>query len=105
MTKSIKKLEEKKVHSRLGHFLYSLGAIPSALPYNMVGSWLLAFYTLPMKGRLSLIEFMSMALLIIPLVKKYDIVGAGYASVFSVAVTMPVAIIYLRTLLSNYKDE
>lgn len=57
MTKSIKKLEEKKVHSRLGHFLYSLGAVPSALPYNMIGSWLLVFYTLPMQGRLSLVEF------------------------------------------------
>jgi len=57
MTKSTKKLEEKKVHSRLGHFLYSLGAVPSALPYNMIGSWLLVFYTLPMQGRLSLVEF------------------------------------------------
>jgi len=44
-----------KTHSRLGHFLYSLGAVPSALPYNMVGSWLLVFYTL--YAGLSLIEF------------------------------------------------
>lgn len=44
-----------KPHSRLGHFLYSLGAVPSALPYNMLGSWLLIFYTL--YAGLSLIEF------------------------------------------------
>lgn len=55
MTKSIKKLEEDKVHSRLGHLLYSLGAVPSALPYNMIGSWLLVFYTI--EAGLSLIEF------------------------------------------------
>ena len=42
-------------HSRRGHLLYSLGAVPSALPYNMVGSWLLTFYTI--YAGLSLIEF------------------------------------------------
>lgn len=42
-------------HSRRGHFLYSLGAVPSALPYNMVGSWLLTFYTI--YAGLSLIDF------------------------------------------------
>ena len=55
MTRPIKKLEDNKVHSRLGHFLYSLGAVPSALPYNMIGSWLLYFYT--SEAGLSLIEF------------------------------------------------
>nr|MDO8087448.1 MFS transporter [Candidatus Sigynarchaeum springense] len=33
------------VHSRRGHFLYSLGAVPSALPYNMIQSYLVLFYT------------------------------------------------------------
>jgi GPH family glycoside/pentoside/hexuronide:cation symporter len=32
-----------------------LGAVPSALPYNMIGSWLLTFYTI--EAGLSLIEF------------------------------------------------
>ncbi|MBY9003261.1 MAG: MFS transporter [Candidatus Lokiarchaeota archaeon] len=47
--------EKERIHSRLGHFLYSLGAVPSALPYNMIGSWLLTFYT--SYAGLSLIEF------------------------------------------------
>ena len=55
MTKFIKKYEDDRVHSRLGHLLYSLGAVPSALPYNMIGSWLLVFYTI--EAGLSLIEF------------------------------------------------
>ena len=42
-------------HSRRGHLLYSLGAVPSALPYNMVGSWLLTFYTI--YAGLPLIDF------------------------------------------------
>ncbi|MFX0104393.1 MAG: MFS transporter [Candidatus Hodarchaeota archaeon] len=50
-----KKEIDRKVHSRLGHLFYSLGAVPSALPFNMVGTWLLTFYTLP--GRLSLFDF------------------------------------------------
>ncbi len=33
-----------KIHSFSGHFLYSLGAIPSALPYNAIGSYLAFFY-------------------------------------------------------------
>ena len=33
------------VHSRLGHFLYSLGALPSSLPYNMIQSYFVLFYT------------------------------------------------------------
>ncbi|MBN2153170.1 MAG: MFS transporter, partial [Candidatus Lokiarchaeota archaeon] len=33
------------VHSGMGHFLYSLGAVPSALPYNMIQSYLVFFYT------------------------------------------------------------
>jgi GPH family glycoside/pentoside/hexuronide:cation symporter len=33
-----------KVHSRLGRFLYSLGAVPSALPYNMVSASFVFFY-------------------------------------------------------------
>ena len=55
MTESKRKKEKDKVHSRLGHLLYSLGAVPSALPYNMIGSWLLIFYTV--EAGLSLIEF------------------------------------------------
>ncbi len=33
-----------KVHSFFGHFYYSLGAVPSALPYNVIGSYLAYFY-------------------------------------------------------------
>ena len=55
MTESVKKSDGIKIHSRLGHLLYSLGAVPSALPYNMIGSWLLTFYTI--YSGLSLIEF------------------------------------------------
>ncbi len=33
-----------KVHSRKGHLLYSLGAVPSALPYNMVAASFVFFY-------------------------------------------------------------
>lgn len=33
-----------KVHSLRGHFLYSLGAVPSALPYNMISASILLFY-------------------------------------------------------------
>ena len=55
MSESNKKSEKDKVHSRLGHLFYSLGAVPSALPYNMIGSWLLTFYTI--EAGLSLIEF------------------------------------------------
>ena len=47
--------KKDSVHSRLGHLLYSLGAVPSALPYNMIGSWLLVFYTI--EAGLSLMEF------------------------------------------------
>ncbi|MEX2681233.1 MAG: MFS transporter [Candidatus Sigynarchaeota archaeon] len=35
----------RDVHSGRGHFLYSLGAVPSALPYNMIQSYLVLFYT------------------------------------------------------------
>ncbi|MFX0073848.1 MAG: MFS transporter [Candidatus Hermodarchaeota archaeon] len=55
MTESKSKKENVNVHSKLGHLLYSLGAVPSALPYNMIGSWLLTFYTI--EAGLSLIEF------------------------------------------------
>jgi len=55
MTETKRKKEKDKVHSLKGHLLYSLGAIPSALPYNMIGSWLLVFYTI--YAGLSLIEF------------------------------------------------
>jgi len=33
-----------KIHSFKGHFLYSLGAVPSALPYNMISASILLFY-------------------------------------------------------------
>jgi len=40
-------IEKKdRIHSFGGHFLYSLGAVPSALPYNMIQSFLIFFYTL-----------------------------------------------------------
>ena len=55
MTVANGKSEKVRVHSRLGHLLYSLGAVPSALPFNMIGSWLLTFYTI--EAGLSLIEF------------------------------------------------
>lgn len=38
-----KKVKDK-VHSFRGHFLYSLGAIPSSLPYQMIGSYIVLFY-------------------------------------------------------------
>ena len=47
--------DKDRIHSRSGHFLYSLGAVPSAPPYNMIGTWLLTFYTI--YAGLSLIEF------------------------------------------------
>jgi GPH family glycoside/pentoside/hexuronide:cation symporter len=55
MAGSNEKSEKIKVHSIIGHIFYSLGAVPSALPYNMIGSWLLTFYTI--EAGLSLIEF------------------------------------------------
>ncbi len=39
-----KRDKNDKVHSRLGHLLYSLGAVPSALPYNMVSASFVFFY-------------------------------------------------------------
>ncbi len=36
---------DRDVHSGSGHFLYALGAVPSALPYNMIQSYLVFFYT------------------------------------------------------------
>lgn len=33
-----------KVHSLRGHLLYSMGAVPSALPYNMIAASVLLFY-------------------------------------------------------------
>ena len=38
--------KKDKVHSFRGHFLYSLGAIPSALPFNMIQGMMLTFLTL-----------------------------------------------------------
>ncbi|MBN2157640.1 MAG: MFS transporter [Candidatus Lokiarchaeota archaeon] len=38
-------MKEKKVHSYKGYLLYSLGAVPSALPYNMIQSYFVLFYT------------------------------------------------------------
>ncbi|MHA1111854.1 MAG: MFS transporter [Promethearchaeota archaeon] len=35
---------KKKVHSVGGYLLYSLGAIPSVLPYNMIQSFFVLFY-------------------------------------------------------------
>jgi len=55
LTSSSNKDKRDRTHSRLGHLLYSLGAVPSALPFNMIGSWLLWFYTI--EAGLSPIEF------------------------------------------------
>ncbi len=38
-----KKVKDK-VHSLRGHLLYSLGAIPSSLPYQIIGSFIALFY-------------------------------------------------------------
>ncbi|MBD3255926.1 MAG: MFS transporter [Candidatus Lokiarchaeota archaeon] len=38
-------IEKDKVHTLRGYFLYSLGAVPSALPYNMIGTFFVFFYT------------------------------------------------------------
>lgn len=38
--------KKDKVHSTKGHLLYSLGAVPSALPYNMIGSFFIYFYSI-----------------------------------------------------------
>ena len=38
------KNDDNKVHSRLGRFFYSLGAVPSALPYNMISASFVFFY-------------------------------------------------------------
>lgn len=37
-------IKKDKVHSTKGHIFYSLGAIPSALPYNMVSTFFVLFY-------------------------------------------------------------
>lgn len=37
-------IPNKEIHSLKGHLLYSLGAIPSALPYNMISASILLFY-------------------------------------------------------------
>ena len=39
-----KEKEKDIVHTTRGHVLYSLGAIPSALPYNMVATFFVLFY-------------------------------------------------------------
>jgi len=38
-----KKVKDK-VHSYRGYFLYSLGAVPSSLPYQMIGAYIVLFY-------------------------------------------------------------
>ncbi len=38
--------QKDKIHSTQGHLLYSLGAVPSALPYNMIGSYFVFFYAI-----------------------------------------------------------
>jgi GPH family glycoside/pentoside/hexuronide:cation symporter len=38
------KSKEEKIHTLKGHLLYSLGAVPSALPYNMISASILLFY-------------------------------------------------------------
>lgn len=38
------KSKEDKIHTLKGHLLYSLGAVPSALPYNMISGSILLFY-------------------------------------------------------------
>ena len=46
MKSIIDPFKEREIHSTKSHLLYSLGAIPSALPYNMIQSFLIMFYTL-----------------------------------------------------------
>ncbi|MFW9784932.1 MAG: MFS transporter [Candidatus Heimdallarchaeota archaeon] len=41
--------KKDKVHSLGGHLLYSLGAVPSALPYNMISASVLLFYVTVVK--------------------------------------------------------
>ncbi len=49
MTETI--MENKdKVHSRKGRLLYSLGAVPSALPYNMISASFVFFYVTATSG-------------------------------------------------------
>ncbi len=42
--KNINEKNNKEIHSLRGHLFYSLGAIPSALPYNMISGSILLFY-------------------------------------------------------------
>ena len=44
MRKKNKEEQIDKVHSLRGHLLYSMGAIPSGLPYNMIAASILLFY-------------------------------------------------------------
>jgi GPH family glycoside/pentoside/hexuronide:cation symporter len=37
---------DKRIHSTSGQVLYSLGTVPSALPYNMIQSYLVTFYSI-----------------------------------------------------------
>ncbi|MFX1567462.1 MAG: MFS transporter [Promethearchaeota archaeon] len=42
--------KKDKVHSRKGRLLYSLGAVPSALPYNMISASFVFFYVTAQSG-------------------------------------------------------
>ena len=44
MMNETKTVNKDKVHSRKGRLLYSLGAVPSALPYNMISASFVFFY-------------------------------------------------------------
>jgi len=50
-------------------------------------------------ARLSFLEFFALAVIIIPFIRQHDIIGAGYASVISVIVAFPVAMLTLSKLL------
>ncbi|MFW9898477.1 MAG: MFS transporter [Candidatus Thorarchaeota archaeon] len=47
--------EKERVHSRKGYFLYSLGGVTSALPYNMVGTFFVFFYAVKVGLSLELV--------------------------------------------------
>ena len=49
--------EKERVHSRQGYFLYSLGGVTSALPFNMVGTFFVFFYVVTVGLSLELVGF------------------------------------------------
>jgi len=48
-------IEKERVHSRRGYFLYSLGGVTSALPFNMVAAFFVFFYAVKVGLSLELV--------------------------------------------------